>query len=181
MKIKDVPGFEGLYGITQDGQVWSYRSNRYLQPYKDKDGYWRTTFTVEGKQKHFGIHRLVALTWISNPENKPTVDHIDHNLNNNHVTNLRWATYEEQEQNKILTHSAEEQIQVMTEKAKLINQKAVEQRDISDHSILYNTYDSASEAAFVIVGDATQKRPIQRCARGEYRSAFGYWWCYAES
>ena len=179
--MKDVKGFEGLYAVTKDGQVWSYRSNRYLKPYKDKDGYWRTTFTVGGQQTRFDIHRLVALTWIPNPENKPTVDHIDHNLDNNCMSNLRWATHVEQEENKILTHSIQEHIQIMTDKARLVNQKAVEQRDINDHSILYATYESAAEAAFAIVGDKTQKRPIQRCANKEYRSAYGYWWCYKES
>lgn len=178
MKMKDVPGFEHLYAVTEDGKVWSYRSNRFLQPYKDKGGYWVTSFTIDGVQKHFRVHRLVALAWIPNPENKPTVDHIDHDLDNNCASNLRWATYAEQEENKILTHSVQEQIQVMTEKARLVNQKAVEQRDINDHSILYATYESAAEAALAVVGDKTLKRPIQRCANKEYRSAYGYWWCY---
>ena len=52
-----------------------------------------------GKQKHHKIHQLVALAFIPNPENKPTVDHIDRNPANNRVENLRWASYSEQNYN----------------------------------------------------------------------------------
>ena len=46
------------------------------------------------------VHRLVALAFIDNPDNKPTIDHIDRDKNNNCVENLRWATQSEQEYNK---------------------------------------------------------------------------------
>ena len=52
-----------------------------------------------GERKLFSIHRLVALAFISNPENKPTVDHIDGNPKNNCSKNLRWANRSEQGRN----------------------------------------------------------------------------------
>ena len=55
-----------------------------------------------GKIKYYHIHRLVAEAFIPNLENKPTVDHIDRNKLNNVVSNLRWATYKEQNTNRIL-------------------------------------------------------------------------------
>lgn len=55
---------------------------------------------LEGKRCYFSVHRLIAETFIPNPDNKPTVDHIDRDRTNNHITNLRWATMKEQMQNK---------------------------------------------------------------------------------
>lgn len=53
--------------------------------------------------KTYSIHRLVAQAFIPNPENKPTVDHINRNRLDNSVENLRWATYEEQQDNKVVS------------------------------------------------------------------------------
>ena len=54
---------------------------------------------IDGKT--YSVHRLVAETFIDNPDNKPTVDHIDRNKSNNNITNLRWATSREQTENTI--------------------------------------------------------------------------------
>lgn len=54
---------------------------------------------IDGKVKHRKVHRLVALTYIPNPENKPEVDHIDENKDNCFLTNLRWATSKENKAN----------------------------------------------------------------------------------
>lgn len=56
-----------------------------------------------GVTKTYSIHRLVAQAFIPNPENKPTVDHINRDRLDNRVENLRWATYEEQQSNKIVS------------------------------------------------------------------------------
>lgn len=92
--MKDIIGYEGKYAITEDGQVWSYLSNKFLKPF-NKNGYLR----VELSGTPYLIHRLVALAYIDNPDNKPTVDHIDHNRHNNCVSNLRWVTATENNSN----------------------------------------------------------------------------------
>lgn len=84
--MKDIPKFNGLYAVTEDGRVWSYKNSKFLIPYKTNYLY----VSIKGK-KH-SIHRLVAETFIPNPNSYPVVDHIDDNPYNNHVTNLQWMT-----------------------------------------------------------------------------------------
>jgi hypothetical protein len=51
--------------------------------------------------KHLFVHRLIAETFIENPENKPTVDHLDRNRENNNYWNLRWASMKDQNNNRV--------------------------------------------------------------------------------
>lgn len=92
--MKDIKGYEGIYAITSCGKVWSYRSKKFLKPRKDKDGYLRINLKLNGSEKTVCIHRLVAETYIPNPDNLPTVDHIDFDRTNNSINNLRWMGIE---------------------------------------------------------------------------------------
>lgn len=89
--MKDIRGYEGLYGITMTGRVWSYRSKKFLKPRTHKDGYLLVNLYKDGKYKTFSLHRLVAETYIPNPDNKPQVGHIDENPRNNCWDNLYWT------------------------------------------------------------------------------------------
>lgn len=93
--MKDIKGFEGLYAITSCGRVWSYKSKKFLTPARDRKGYLRVCLYKEGKGNVKGIHRLVAETYIPNPENLETVDHIDSNKEHNYIGNLQWMTNED--------------------------------------------------------------------------------------
>lgn len=55
-------------------------------------GYLRVYLSKNGKRKHHKVHRLVAQAFIPNPENKPQINHIDGNKQNNSITNLEWVT-----------------------------------------------------------------------------------------
>ena len=101
---KDIEGYEGLYQVSNLGRVKSLEriyKNRKSFSITNK-GYYRMPLYKNGKQKCHHIHKLVAKAFILNPENKPTVDHIDRNKQNNCVDNLRWATYKEQIANRVL-------------------------------------------------------------------------------
>jgi len=88
------------YLIHDDGRVWSKKGKgRFLEPRKIK-GYHQVCLYRDGKRKSVYASRLVALNFIPNPENKPEVDHIDRNPSNNHVSNLRWVTRQENQDNK---------------------------------------------------------------------------------
>ena len=90
--MKDIKGYEGLYAITMTGRVWSYKTKKFLKPQKMKNGYLRVGLCKDDKQKFFYIHRLVAETYIPNPDNKLQVGHIDENPANNCWDNLYWTT-----------------------------------------------------------------------------------------
>lgn len=66
-----------------------------------KNGYEEVSVSIDGKPYTKSVHRLVAITFLENPENKPEVDHIDSNKLNNRADNLRWATREENLQNDL--------------------------------------------------------------------------------
>lgn len=90
--MRDIKGYEGLYAITSCGRVWSYRYRRFLIPYKSNKGYLLVKLTKDGIRKAYSIHRLVALNYIPNPENKEQVNHKDENKENNCINNLEWMT-----------------------------------------------------------------------------------------
>lgn len=83
------------YCITLDGKVYSIKSQRVLNTQYTDGGYECITLRVEGKTKTLKVHRLVALAFIPNPENKPQVNHIDGVKNNNHKDNLEWVSRSE--------------------------------------------------------------------------------------
>lgn len=84
------------YDVDKDGNVYSYKSKKYLTPQLNRYGYLYVTI----KSKHFPVHRLVALAFLENKDNKPCIDHIDTNKLNNHYSNLRYVTHKENSNNK---------------------------------------------------------------------------------
>lgn len=90
---KYVVGYEKYYQVSNLGKIKTLRKRKLiLKPCINKKGYYNVCIL----NKVFLIHRLVAKAFIDNPENKPTVNHIDGNKLNNCVENLEWATWSEQ-------------------------------------------------------------------------------------
>lgn len=90
--FKDIAGYEGLYQISNLGNVRSLKfgKERILKT-GDIKGYLVVGLCKEGVQKNHLVHRLVAEAFIDNPNNLPEVNHKDEDKTNNHVTNLEWC------------------------------------------------------------------------------------------
>ena len=93
MAWKDIEGFEGLYKISDTGQVMSVRNGIILKQYLNNQGYWSIKLCVHSKKTTFLVHRLVAKAFIPNPDGYPIINHKDENPKNNKVENLEWCTY----------------------------------------------------------------------------------------
>ena len=91
----DIIGYEGLYAVTETGEVWSHRLQRFLSPCKHKLGYWHIPLMKDGQRKHKFIHRLVAEAFIPNPQGLSDVNHRDECKDNNYVDNLEWVSHKE--------------------------------------------------------------------------------------
>ena len=95
-QITDFPN----YHVSSFGNIKNIITNTQLKLSINASGYNRCILCKNTKNKTFMVHRLVALIFLNNPEEKPTVDHIDRNRQNNYINNLKWATYKEQNINK---------------------------------------------------------------------------------
>ena len=149
--MRDISGYERLYGITSCGRVWSYRAKKFLNPGKDRYGYLYVNLYKNGKRKTYRIHRLVAETYLPNPLNLPQVNHKDEDKSNNALPNLEWCTAAYN-----VNYSQAKKVQCIE-----INE----------------VFDSITKAAKAVDVD---RGNISRCCKGQRKTAGGYHWKYYE-
>lgn len=89
---KEITGFKGLYEISTDGRVRSLKTGKELKNRSSKNLYFKVALYAEGKRKDAYIHRLVAETFVPNPDELKYVNHKDGNIYNNSLFNLEWVT-----------------------------------------------------------------------------------------
>ena len=82
------------YYVTEDGQIWSQKTNKYLSQHKDKDGYLKVRLVSKDDKRHtYSVHRLVLENFYPTAGmNNLQVNHIDGNKENNSLDNLEWMT-----------------------------------------------------------------------------------------
>lgn len=187
---KPIPGYEDYYLVSENGDVWSVRSKRNLVPKLQKSGYLRIALSVTGCRKDFPIHRLVALAFIPNPENKPTVNHINENKTDNRVENLEWATTHEQNVHGTRTARAMANTDWAVRSAKMdyveiarkhdystmnsAQMKKVAQKDREGNVIrLFDSIGQAARSVNVSPGH------IWQCCNGQRKTCKGSVWQYA--
>lgn len=181
---KDVVGYEGHYSISSFGRLVCHERyitaknghkhylKRCLIKTKKRKVYHSTSLYLNGVRKCFYIHRLVAEAFIPNPYNKPCVDHIDCNVDNNSVENLRWVTQRENVYNPLTRiHAKEKQVHLFNE----LNSKStpIVRISLSNNQDLKN-YPSQCEAK----RDGYNQGAISACCRGKRKSYKGYKWMY---
>lgn len=101
---KDIPDYEGYYQVSNLGKIKRLprhkptdkrkTHNNIRKPRLAENGYFRINLSKDNSVKWFGIHRLVALAFIPNPDNLPVINHKDENKQNNRVDNLEWCTHQ---------------------------------------------------------------------------------------
>ena len=155
--MKDIAGYEGLYAVTSCGKVWSYRNEKFLTPFTDKDGYLHVNLHKDDKMKKYKVHRLVAAAYIPNPDNLPQVNHKDENKANNCLQNLEWC-------------DCKYNINYGTHNKKVSNslKKAILQYDLDGNFI--REWASARD-----VGKEVRSN-IGYCLRGRNKTAYGFVW-----
>lgn len=153
---RDVPNHTGII----------HKPERILKLQTDHKGYARVSL---GKRKTLAVHRLVAKSFIPNPQNKPQVNHIDGNKQNNCVENLEWCTNQENQIHAIKTG--------LNDHSKYHSgrpYKPVIQIDLLTNEIIA-TYKSITDAKKAVSPNSTHNN-IAMCCRGLRHSAFGFKW-----
>ena len=126
-------GQETDYSVSTEGEVRKDTIDYILSQSSQQD-YRHVTLLIDGKQKRMRVHRMVALTFIPNPDNKPYVNHKNGNRSDNRVDNLEWVTPSENIQHAVKTG--------LMKSGRAI---PVIQYDLDGNEMM--TYESASEAA----------------------------------
>lgn len=176
---KDVPLFEGVYQISNHGNLKSFKSldkGRILKNTNKKNGYFSVVLRYGENVRYTRIHRLVAESFIDNPFNKIQVNHIDGNKQNNHFNNLEWVTSSENVNHSITINP--NQLDKMIEWNTLIKPKKIKQLSLKGDFIrVFNNSREAFLSTGVCARNILQVAHKTEYKKGKVRSqAGGFKW-----
>lgn len=163
--LKPIPNYPD-YACDEDGNIYSLKWNkiRKLKLCSNRDGYLYVCFHINGKRKSPYVHRLIAMTFIDNPDNKPQVNHINGIKTDNSVDNLEWNTIKENSNHAHKNGLHKKGIDKKSKKIKGINIKTGDQ-------INFNSLRDAHRSGF----DCSN---ISKCCKGKQSYHKGYKWYY---
>lgn len=175
--IRAINGYPGYYA-KDNGEIWSVKRGtpRRLIPTLDRKGYERVKLSLNGVQHTTTVHRLIAKTFIPNPNNKPQVNHKDENKRNNNVNNLEWCTcLENIRYGTGIARSANSRkgIKINNRKAIESNKKPIFQLD-KNGNILKEWSSIADASRALKINDSH----ISDCCKGKRITCGGFKWRY---
>lgn len=183
---KPVIGYEGLYEISNMGNVKGVRrsgcTGEPLKAHIDHNGYVNFSLTKDCKRKQCKGHRLVAMAFIPNPENKRTVNHKNGNKQDNRVENLEWMTYSENHKHAYRTglkkvSDAQRKVASETGKRTCAINRLKKPVIMTDSTGSEMRFESAHAGARFVNGNAS---PIIRCCKKKKPTYKGCAWRYAD-
>ena len=180
---KDIKGYEGIYQVSNLGKVkritfingtCKMPCERFMTPTDNGNGYLIVGLSKNGKRKNFYLHRLVAETFIPNPENKPEVNHKKGNRYDNRAKKLEWVTSSENQ------NHAKEVLKVKYNLEGLNISREKQKRKVAmldKNGNVIKVFDSIADAGRYINAGFSG---ICGCCRGVYKTIKGYKWKYVE-
>ena len=168
---KDIPGYEGLYKVSDSGDVYNIKSKRKLKLTVSDAGYHKVNLRNNGSVKTHLVHRLVALSFIPNPKEKPQVNHIDEDSLNNSLSNLEWCTPKENCNHGTRLERIRNLIdyEVVAKK----NSKPIIQMNMQGQIV--RRWDSITACKNKLGYD---KSNIVKVLKGKAKTSYGYKWIY---
>lgn len=169
-----------MYECDTEGNVYNKKGSKPLKYSVNHRGYCIVNLYDHNIRKGFGLHTLIAVTFIPNPENKTQVNHIDGDKTNNKVGNLEWVTPIEN------THHSIEVLGHDNKGINNVNHKEVYGYDVKTHELKY-CFDSLMDAAIYFVNNpiiktTTNPRYVQhiisQVALGKRKTYKGCKWAY---
>lgn len=161
---KPVPGYEGIYEVSNTGDVRG--KNGIRKPQLSWDGYLFVKLCNNGKEKKFKIHRLVAMAFIPNPGNLKEINHKDENKLNNNVENLEWC--DRFYNNHFGLRGMKAGVGIKRAKQKRIGR-------YTRNGVYIDSFESAKEAGMKLSIDPTG---ISHVLTGRRKTAGGFVWKY---
>ena len=170
-----IENYEDTYAVSNLGRVKNIKTGRILKQSKDGYDYMKVDLYKDGERKTRHVHRLVLETFKANPDNKPHVNHLDENKENNNLNNLAWSTVAENNSWGTKNSRANE-----TKRKNGVFDKLAKNNNLNPPKkvlciTICKVYESAHEAARDL---NLNNSAITQCCKGKYNRTKGYQFKY---